>query len=305
MKIKISTVIETDDKQKVFGKGPYLLLTGIARLDSLRAAAAELGIAYSKAFTILKNAERVLNIRLTERTAGGKNGGGSQLTKEGQMLIDRYQALDHEIKAYADQAFQRIFPEFAAPKVGCVVLCSGKSSRFPGDKLLAELHGMPVLARTLNSLEKSAFARRCAVVSTRERANICEAQDFPYILHTPGPVSQSIRLGIEQMDGMDGVLFVHGDQPLIHPESIARMIGWFVQHQDRPIRLSYGGEPASPVLFPARCFPALMSLSGEEGGVRAVLKNGGTFDLCEAESESELLDIDTEDALHQAEDFLK
>ena len=75
---------------KFFGEGPCRLLRGVEETGSLRAASLSMGMAYTKALKILKNAERALGFPLTERTAGGKDGGGSRLTREGKEWLERY-----------------------------------------------------------------------------------------------------------------------------------------------------------------------------------------------------------------------
>ena len=70
--------------EKCFGPGPAALLEATDRLGSLRAAAAEADMAYSKAWTSLRSCEQALGIPLLEREAGGRRGGGSHLTREGR-----------------------------------------------------------------------------------------------------------------------------------------------------------------------------------------------------------------------------
>ena len=75
MKAGYSLWIKSDDGTKVFGQGPYRLLVLVDKLGSLNKAASEMGMAYSKALNILKNAERELKIELLEREIGGVKGG--------------------------------------------------------------------------------------------------------------------------------------------------------------------------------------------------------------------------------------
>ena len=51
-----------------------------------------MGMAYTKALKLMKNAENALGFPLTMRTTGGKNGGGSRLTPEGEEWLKRYEA---------------------------------------------------------------------------------------------------------------------------------------------------------------------------------------------------------------------
>ena len=75
------------EEEKVFGEGPYRLLLGIERHASLRAAAKEMGMAYTKAFFILKRAEEALGFPLTEK----KVGGASVLTAQAKEFLEKYE----------------------------------------------------------------------------------------------------------------------------------------------------------------------------------------------------------------------
>jgi molybdate transport system regulatory protein len=81
-----------DDGEKFFGEGPCRLLHGVEEQGSLRASAQRMGMAYSKALKLVKNAEAALGFPLTTRTAGGKDGGGSRLTPEGKAWLAKYEA---------------------------------------------------------------------------------------------------------------------------------------------------------------------------------------------------------------------
>ena len=75
---------------KCFGPGVAQLLHRVERLHSLRAAAAEMEMAYSKAWTVIKNAENALGFKLLASTTGGRHGGGAALTPEGKALLTAY-----------------------------------------------------------------------------------------------------------------------------------------------------------------------------------------------------------------------
>ena len=105
----VTRVIFLDEKdQKFFGEGPCRLLRGVNETGSLRASALRMGMSYTKALKLLNHAESALGCRLTMRIAGGKDGGGSSLTPEGEEWLKRYEA-------YRDacmQANQRLYQEF-------------------------------------------------------------------------------------------------------------------------------------------------------------------------------------------------
>ena len=54
-----------DQGEKFFGEGPYRLLRGVEETGSLRAAAASMEMAYTKALKLLQNAEAALGFPLT------------------------------------------------------------------------------------------------------------------------------------------------------------------------------------------------------------------------------------------------
>ena len=80
-----------DGDTKFFGEGPYRLLCGIERTGSLRKAAFEMELSYSKAISIIARAEQVLGFALTAKKTGGKGGGGSTLTAEAKQFIEKYE----------------------------------------------------------------------------------------------------------------------------------------------------------------------------------------------------------------------
>ena len=83
--------------EKCFGPGVASLLEGIDRKGSLRAAASEMGMAYSKAWTVLRQCEDALGLPLLERQVGGEKGGGSQITPDGRVLLGHYRRIEAQL----------------------------------------------------------------------------------------------------------------------------------------------------------------------------------------------------------------
>ena len=67
-------------EEKCFGPGVAVLLKNVQEHRSLRSAAASMGMAYSKSWTILKTSENELGFKLLHSTTGGRHGGGAALT---------------------------------------------------------------------------------------------------------------------------------------------------------------------------------------------------------------------------------
>lgn len=100
--------------EKFFGEGPYRLLLGIQELGSLRAAALQMGMAYTKAFALIKRAEQEFGFPLTQKTIGGKGGGGSVLTMEARELLQRYNAYRFACAEAVRALYQAHFADFPA-----------------------------------------------------------------------------------------------------------------------------------------------------------------------------------------------
>mgnify|MGYP004523949203 CR=1 FL=1 len=99
-------------QEKCFGPGVAVLMRKVQELHSLRAAAASIGMAYSKAWTILRHAQQELGFSLLDSSTGGKNGGGATLTPQGERLLNAYERYCADVRSYAQAQFSSCFSEF-------------------------------------------------------------------------------------------------------------------------------------------------------------------------------------------------
>lgn len=91
MKPALRVMLCDDAGERFFGEGPCRLLHLIEETGSLRSAAAQMGLSYSKALAIVKRAEAELGFAMTEKTIGGRGGGGSRLTPEAETFLHKYE----------------------------------------------------------------------------------------------------------------------------------------------------------------------------------------------------------------------
>lgn len=108
MEIKSKLWIEVDG-EPVFGRGRRFLLQAIDKYGSINQAAKEINISYRKAWSYIKAMEDRLGIRLVERQAGGRNGGGAQLTEDARDFLRRYEILEEGVRDMVDRRFKDIF----------------------------------------------------------------------------------------------------------------------------------------------------------------------------------------------------
>ena len=95
-----------------FGPGVASLLQLIQSCGSIKKACLQMNMAYSKAWKILKAAEKDLGFPLLCRVTGGKGGGFSQLTPEGKVMLDRYEHFFQKANAATNQYFLEYFHSF-------------------------------------------------------------------------------------------------------------------------------------------------------------------------------------------------
>ena len=266
MKALTKIQITDDNGMKFFGEGPCRLLRCVEKTGSLRAAAMEMEMAYSKATKLLKQAEENLGFSLTRRSTGGKDGGGSVLTPEGRQWLNQYEAY-RDACVKANQALYRQF----FPKTGCVIMASGLGKRFGGNKLMADFHGKPMIQRALDATE-GLFTRRVVVTRHESVAVLCRAQRVEVVLHDLPGRNDTVRLGLEALGDLDCCLFLPGDQPLLRRETVALLMENRKENPGSILRLAYEDTEGSPVLFPSWAFPELRNLPEGKGG-GFVIKN--------------------------------
>lgn len=101
--------------RKFFGPGVAALLELVDEHGSLRAAAANMGMAYSKAWQIIRNAEAALGYPLLESRTGGRGGGGAVVSASAREFLSRYRTFERRLRQEADVLYQQMFGD-AAPE---------------------------------------------------------------------------------------------------------------------------------------------------------------------------------------------
>lgn len=109
-------LIISDDK--FFGSGICCLLELIAETGSLTKACRQMGMAYSKAWRIIKRAEEVIGAPLILGISGGKGGGSSVLSPLAKDWVGRYRAFEADTQKAASALFERHFKDLLQTE-GC------------------------------------------------------------------------------------------------------------------------------------------------------------------------------------------
>ncbi len=177
-------------------------------------------------------------------------------------------------------------------QIGCVLMASGKSSRFGSNKLLADFEGQPLLQRIVAATE-GLFARRIVVTRSEEVAELCRLWGVEVLLHDLPDRNDTVRLGTEALRDMDGLVFTPCDQPLLRRETVARLLDWPYLRDDLLLRPCCGEREGSPVFFGKQYFPDLQNLPEKAGGSHILKQHRDKLQLLPIEDEGELMDVDT------------
>ena len=101
--VRLSIVNPKSESGSAFGHGIAELCLGVKNLGSLNAAAKSMGMAYSKAWRIIKETEAALDVQILDRDGAH----GSQLTEEGNRILDTYFALVSDFQAESSESLKK------------------------------------------------------------------------------------------------------------------------------------------------------------------------------------------------------
>jgi molybdenum cofactor cytidylyltransferase len=153
-----------------------------------------------------------------------------------------------------------------------LLLAAGASSRMRGgDKLLQEVAGEPLLARSAR--EALATGLAVFVALSPDRPARTRALEELAVVRVPVPdaaegMAASLRAAVAAAPEGAGVAVLLADMPEITAADIGALVAAFeATGRDRVVRAaSEDGRPGQPVIFPARLRPALLALRGDAGG---------------------------------------
>ena len=181
-------------------------------------------------------------------------------------------------------------------EIGCVIMASGMGKRFGGNKLMADFRGEPMVCRVLDATQ-GIFRRRVVVTRHRDVAQLCERQGIEVILHDLPLRSDTVRLGLERMEGMQRCMFCAADQPLLRRETVQALALASGNEPEHIWRTAYEGAPGNPAVFPAWAFEQLRHLPEGKGGSVVIKKYPQRLRMVNVGDMYELKDIDSPEDL--------
>jgi molybdenum cofactor cytidylyltransferase len=163
--------------------------------------------------------------------------------------------------------------------IGGLILAAGEGTRFgPEPKLLAELHGRPLVERAVRAqcavpeIEQVVVVLGAHAERLREQVDFQRADVVVCDRWREGQAA-SLRRGLETLREAEKVIVTLGDEPLISPEVVARFVG-----EPPGTRAVYNGRPGHPVVLGSDQIRQVMALAGDRGA-RDLLAGGPEIEL--------------------------
>jgi len=192
-------------------------------------------------------------------------------------------------------------------KIALIILAAGKSTRFPGNKLLAKINGESMIEKIVKTALRSK-AGRILIVTGYEAEKIKQLikeirDERIQVVYNPRyeeGQSSSVRTGVKQVvEEADAVMIHPADVPFITPEDIDRLIEVYKITNAAIIVASHRGRHGHPILFSNKLFDDIMRITEEKHGLKELVEKYRE-EIVEVESSQyTTIDIDT------PEDFKK
>ena len=199
--------------------------------------------------------------------------------------------------------------------IACLVLASGKSTRFGSQKLLANFFENKKLVECTLKNYCDVFSKVVLVASDDVIQSIDVSRgSFDYVtnFHQDKGISYSIKLGIEflmnEVQSFKSCAIALGDMPLVKTETLRALADLEAEKSvgDDPYILSpaYEGVRGHPVFFSHHFYNDLMLLKGDLGAKPIIKGSQKWFSTLEVEDRGVVFDIDYKVGLVEARELL-
>ena len=192
----------------------------------------------------------------------------------------------------------------SAPKIACIVLAAGRSTRMgAANKLLAAVGGRPMVRGVVEAALESA-ARPVLVVIGHQgeevRAKLA-GLDVTFVVNADYAtgLSSSLKAGIRAVPvDCGGALILLGDMPRITAQHLDEMIAVFERGEAANIVVpTHQGQRGNPVLWSASLFAEMLQLGGDVGARGLMAKHADRVHEVDPGTDAVLVDVDTPEAL--------
>ena len=189
--------------------------------------------------------------------------------------------------------------------IALILLASGLSKRFGGDKLVAPFSGSTLLGKTSQLNLSNRKTVRMAVIGKEQQVRQAIVRNAGWgVVDNPHPEkgqATSLVLGVKAAEqaNVQAAIVLLGDMPLVPQSHLEALVETYEQEEFQAILTKCDNILSPPAIFDRSTFDTLKSAKGDRGAgsVMKALSNIGTIPL----NASMGLDIDTQQDLKHLE----
>lgn len=154
--------------------------------------------------------------------------------------------------------------------IAAVILASGMSKRFGGNKLLMPLGGQSIIEHVIDHAKLSMVDDIFLVYGHHETEfqRIAHDKKVNLIYNKNYHLGQShaVKKAVETLKKQaEGILFLLGDQPFVTANTIDVLVDRFKEHPKGIIIPTYRGKRGNPVIFSRNFFREIKEIQGDKG----------------------------------------
>jgi len=182
-----------------------------------------------------------------------------------------------------------------------IILAAGEGKRMRKVKLTLPLGDKQLIEWVLQAVKLTPLDKYFLVVRPEDKEIIDIGKNWgAEIVLNPeykSGISTSIRKGLSQIpsEDVEGFFIILGDQPLINPSILYKMLLAFTPGKKEIVVPFYKDKQGNPVLFDNYWKKELMALTGDIGGRVLIKAHPERIKRVKIPNESILLDIDREE----------
>lgn len=182
-----------------------------------------------------------------------------------------------------------------------IILAAGEGKRMGKVKLTLPLGDKQLIEWVLQAVKLTPLDKYFLVVRPEDKEIIEIGNNWgaEIVLNSEykSGMSSSIRKGLSRIpsEGVEGFFIILGDQPLINPSVLHKMIMAFTPGKKEIVVPFYKDRQGNPVLFDGYWKDELMKLSSDVGGKVLIKAYPERIKKLKMSDESILLDIDREE----------
>lgn len=158
-----------------------------------------------------------------------------------------------------------------------VILAAGMSTRFPGNKLLYEVSGKPLIRYIVESALKSKADEVIVVLGHEVEKIAAKIEDLDVvIIYNPKykvGMSESVKRGVKAIYKWAEAVIIHpADVAFAPPQAFDTIIEKYLSTRAPIVVAAYKGEKGHPILFSKETFNDILSISEETMGLKYVTR---------------------------------